>query len=188
MNFEIYITAAWLIFVIVWAVGSLLTKPTARKQSPGSALLHRSIFMAAVLLLFAHIRLPGSLDLRLIPKGTAVSWAALASTVTGIGFAIWARFYLGGNWSSSVTIKHDHNLVRSGPYAFVRHAIYSGILLALVGTTLVSGKVRGLMGLVVAVVGFRMKSYVEENFMIRQFGAQYGEYKREVKALVPFIW
>ena len=188
MNYELWIGISWIVFIVVWMISALAAKPEVRRQSTGSALLHRFAFLAAVLLLFTHIPLPGGLDLRLIPKTRTVLSIALAMTVVGIGFAFCARFYLGGNWSSNVTIKRDHELVRSGPYTFVRHPIYSGILLALLGTVLEMGEVRSLLGLALAMVGLKMKSAMEEKFMTQQFGPQYAEYKREVKGIIPFVW
>ncbi len=113
--------------------------------------------------------------------------AGLALVVAGIGFAIWARFYLGGNWSSTVTVKHDHTMVRSGPYGIVRHPIYTGLLLAILGTALSTGQVRGFLALVISFWGWKHKSLIEEGFMLEQFGKQYETYRREVKGLVPWI-
>lgn len=188
MDFENYIGVAWLAFVIVWAVSAFFTKPVARLEPAKSALLHRSMMAAAALLLFTHIPRLEGLEARLIPNWKDISWVGLTLTVAGIGFAIWARFYLGGNWSSSVTVKQDHQLVRSGPYAFVRHPIYSGILLAFLGTALAKGEVRDLLALLIAAMALRIKSYTEEQFMAEQFGSQYSQYKREVRALIPFVW
>ena len=101
---------------------------------------------------------------------------------------MWARFALGRNWSGTVTVKHDHELVRSGPYAIVRHPIYSGFLLGLLGTVIVRGSLGALLGLGVIVLVLRLKSLTEESFMLEQFGSQYTAYQRDVKALVPFLW
>lgn len=106
----------------------------------------------------------------------------------GVAFAIWARVFLGGNWSSAVTIKADHELVRNGPYALVRHPIYSGTLLALLGTSIVFHAMRGLLAFGVAFLALRIKSRREEVFMMQEFGAEYVGYMKTVKALIPFVW
>jgi protein-S-isoprenylcysteine O-methyltransferase Ste14 len=111
----------------------------------------------------------------------------LALTLAGAGFAIWARAYLGRNWSAIVTIKEDHRMVRSGPYALVRHPIYSGFLLALLGSALALGEVRGLVAVALAFLAWWFKSRLEEQFMEQRFGAEYAVYKRRVKALIPFV-
>jgi protein-S-isoprenylcysteine O-methyltransferase Ste14 len=105
-----------------------------------------------------------------------------------VAFAIWARFYLGRNWSGTVTVKQDHKLIRTGPYAVVRHPIYAGFGLAILGTAIAIGEVRGLAATVTALIGMALKSRLEEEFMTEQFGAEYVQYKKDVKAMIPFIW
>jgi protein-S-isoprenylcysteine O-methyltransferase Ste14 len=95
---------------------------------------------------------------------------------------------IGRNWSSNVTVKEDHQLMRTGPYALVRHPIFAGLLLGMLGTALQAGEVRGLIGMALATIAWRTKLIMEEQFMTEQFGAEYASYKRDVKALVPFIW
>jgi protein-S-isoprenylcysteine O-methyltransferase Ste14 len=102
-------------------------------------------------------------------------------------FAVWARVYLGRNWSSAPTIKEGHQLIRGGPYRFVRHPIYTGILLALVGTVLANGKVRGALAVVLIWFAWTVKSRMEEEFMMRTFGAEYEEYRRTTGGLIPRI-
>ena len=101
--------------------------------------------------------------------------------------AIWARVALGRNWSGTVTIKQYHQLIRTGPYSVVRHPIYSGLLLALLGTALAVGETRGLVALAGAFLMGIFKARTEERFMIEQFGSQYEDYRKRTKALVPFI-
>jgi protein-S-isoprenylcysteine O-methyltransferase Ste14 len=106
-------------------------------------------------------------------------------TAAGIALAFWARFYLGQNWSSAVSIKVGHQLIRTGPYNWVRHPIYSGILLALVGTVLERGKPAGPLAIALFWLGFWIKSRMEERFMRKTFGHEYEEYSRTTGALVP---
>jgi protein-S-isoprenylcysteine O-methyltransferase Ste14 len=152
-----------------------------------------AIMAAAFALLFPDLifigrLVAGPLDRRFVPDSAAVAWAGLALTAAGCAFAIWARLLLGGNWSASVTVKQDHQLMRRGPYAIVRHPIYSGFLLGLAGTALALGEWRGIAGLALAFIGWLTKSRTEEAFMTAQFGAGYTEYQRRVKALVPFVY
>lgn len=84
-------------------------------------------------------------------------------------------------------IKEEHELIQTGPYSIVRHPIYSGFLLAILGTALVQGEFRSLLALPVAVLGWALKLRLEESFMAQQFGNAYLDYKRRVKALVPFV-
>ncbi len=110
-----------------------------------------------------------------------------AVTTAGLAFAVWARAYLGSNWSRSVTIKQDHQLIVSGPYAFVRHPIYTGILTGFLGTAIALAQVRGVIVLVMIGLVLWAKLRMEERWMRSQFGATYETYSNRVAALVPFI-
>jgi protein-S-isoprenylcysteine O-methyltransferase Ste14 len=95
---------------------------------------------------------------------------------------------LGGNWSGAVTVKEGHTLICRGPYTIVRHPIYSGLLLALLGVALIIGEVRGLLGVGVLFLSYWLKSRMEERFMLEQFGAGYRQYQQRVKALIPHVF
>ena len=109
-------------------------------------------------------------------------------TALGVAFALAARFFLGKNWSGWVTVKKGHQLIRSGPYAVVRHPIYSGVLLGILGTAIVVGEVRGLVAMAFAALGLGLKSFQEERFMEEEFGSEYRDYTRRVKAMIPLLW
>jgi protein-S-isoprenylcysteine O-methyltransferase Ste14 len=186
-DLHVYIDSAWIAAGIVWLAGAVRTKRTAQAQTSGSRLLHLSVGAAALVLLFNSHAGIGPLASRFVPDSAAIAYTGLALTVAGIGFAIWARAFLGRNWSAKVTIKQDHQLMLSGPYAVVRHPIYSGFLLALLGSALALGEVRGLLAVALAFVTWWFKSRLEENFMQQRFGGEYAAYKRRVKALIPFV-
>ncbi len=113
--------------------------------------------------------------------------AGISITLLGLGFAVWARVHLGKNWSGSVTIKVDHRLVRTGPYRYVRNPIYTGLLAGFAGTALVIGRVWAIYGLLILLAGFLIKIQEEEKVLLENFGEEYLRYKKEVKALIPFI-
>ena len=179
------IRIAWAVLGLIWAAAALATKRSTRRQSRSSLIWHVAAMAVAFNLLFGDYFRYGPLDRRLMPP---MPWAGLVLVVAGVGFAIWARFFLGGNWSGTVTVKEDHTLVRSGPYAIVRHPIYTGLSLAILGTALSNGELRGFLALVVAVASWKHKSLIEEGFMVEQFGRQYEVYRAEVKGLVPWVW
>lgn len=183
-----YIDAVWMLALVVWVAGALTTKQTARRQSPGSRLIQVSFFVLAFLLLFKDTLRVGPLAWRFVPPSFAADYVGLALTIFGVAFAIWARLYLGRNWSGTVTVKQDHKLIRTGPYSVVRHPIYTGFELAILGTAITIGEIRGLAAAVVALIGMKLKSRLEETFMTEQFGAEYVQYRNDVKAMVPFIW
>jgi protein-S-isoprenylcysteine O-methyltransferase Ste14 len=127
------------------------------------------------------------LDTRIVPKTQELAVAAIALTVAGMAFAVWARVHLGRNWSSAPMIKQQHQLIRSGPYRLVRHPIYTGLLIALAGTFLANGKIRGALSVVVVWISFDIKRRIEEEFMVQTFGPQYEDYRRTTGALFPRI-
>lgn len=179
---------AWMAVGLVWLITGFTTKRTVRTQAAGSRLIHAGTMILAFLLIFDSDLAVGPLAWRFVPKTPLISYIGVCLTLAGLAFAIWARFFLGKNWSSSVTVKEDHELMQRGPYGLVRHPIYSGLLLGMLGTALAVGQLRGLIALVLATVALRMKSSIEESFMVEQFGSRYDEYRRNVKALVPFVW
>jgi protein-S-isoprenylcysteine O-methyltransferase Ste14 len=95
--------------------------------------------------------------------------------------------HIGTNWSGTVTIKQGHELVTTGPYALVRHPIYTGLLLALAGSALARGEWRGALAVLIALLALWRKLRLEEHWMREQFGEAYRAYSRRVAALVPFI-
>ena len=123
------------------------------------------------------------------PPSTILQIAGFAITVFGVGFAVWARFFLGGNWSAMVTVKANHELIRSGPYAIVRHPIYSGVSLAASALPSLRPDAGTLSRLVLLVIAWRMEMGRRRRlFISQQFGEQYAEYKRHVHAFIPGIW
>jgi protein-S-isoprenylcysteine O-methyltransferase Ste14 len=175
----------WVIFLVVWLVWAMRTKPTQRREGVSSRLSYSVLSVAAALAMFSGDVPREWLRVRIFPADLWIEVFGIVLTVAGISFAIWARIYLGGNWSSSVTVKVGHQLVRSGPYRWVRHPIYSGMILGMLGTAIVRGQVRGLVAVALLYVGFTIKSRIEERAMMSTFGAEYDEYSRTTGAIVP---
>lgn len=182
------ITALWIAVGVVWLIGALGTKRTARGEGFGSRLTELLIVIPAAFLLFNGRLSIGFLGWRFVPDTGAAVWTGVGLTALGLVFTVAARLYLGRNWSGRVTIKEDHTLICRGPYRIVRHPIYSGLLTAALGTALADGEVRGLLACLLAFVGWWLKTRVEERFLSEQFGADYDLYRRQVRAaLIPFL-
>ena len=178
----------WLVAGFVWLLSAFAVRRTQRRQSPGSRRTYILVLVISGLLLFDNHLNVGPLNRRFLPYSLLAQYVGLILTIVGVGFAIWARFFLGSNWSATVAVKQGHTLVRSGPYRIVRHPIYTGFLFAALGTAIAVGQFRGLVATIVAALAWRAKSLVEEQFMTEEFGAEYAAYKREVRALIPFVW
>jgi protein-S-isoprenylcysteine O-methyltransferase Ste14 len=181
-------TALWLVWLAGWWLGALKTARTVARESPGSQLSY-SIFtwIGAALLFFNAVR-GGILSTALYPAAPIVAWTGVALVALGLSYAVWARLHLGRMWSARVTLKTEHRIVKSGPYTITRHPIYTGMLLALVGTVLVRNTVVGLIGFVFIAVGFVLKLRHEERMLTEHFGDDYRAYRQEVPALIPRPW
>lgn len=180
-------TSIWILVGIYWVATGVRVKPVARRQHPGGRALHVAVMAIAFALLFSSYASMGPLADRFMSDQDWIRWLGFALTVLGCGFSVLARALLGGNWSAAVTVKQSHELVRTGPYALVRHPIYAGFLVGMMGTALVVGEVRALLGFVIAFIGWYDKARREERFLREQFDGEYIEYSRSVKRLIPFI-
>jgi protein-S-isoprenylcysteine O-methyltransferase Ste14 len=136
-------------------------------------------------LIFARASHLGPLDRRFLPDGQGIRTVALIMVVAGLGISVWARRHLGKFWSARVTLKQGHELIQSGPYARVRHPIYSGIALAMIGTAMFVGEWRALLGAAIFVVGHWQKARREEGLLASQFGPAYEEYRKRTGSLTP---
>jgi len=181
------IPGLWLAWLVYWVLAARGNKETARQESAGSRMLHHGPLVAGgVLLGWPHVLGP-NLEGRFHAHTAGWFLIGLALTAAGLAFAAAARVWLGGNWSGTVTLKKGHELVESGPYALVRHPIYTGLLVALIGTAIAVDRWRAIVGLALLLAGIVYKMSVEERFMREAFGEAYAAYRARVKALVPFV-
>ena len=181
------IPGLWLAWLVYWVLAARGNKETARQESAGSRMLHHGPLVAGgVLLGWPHVLGP-NLEGRFHAHTAGWFLIGLALTAAGLAFAAAARVWLGGNWSGTVTLKKGHELVESGPYALVRHPIYTGLLVALIGTAIAVDRWRAIVGLAPLLAGIVNKKSVEERFMREAFGEAYAAYRARVKALGPFV-
>ncbi|MDB5985868.1 MAG: hypothetical protein JWR16_921 [Nevskia sp.] len=179
--------ALWLSWMLYWWASSRDVKPALWRESLLSRLVHLvPLVLAALLLWLPAVPVPG-LNERFLPSTDAAFWIGAAVTAIGLLIAVWARRYLGRNWSGTVTIKVDHELIIGGPYAYVRHPIYSGLLLGFVGTAIARGEWSGVLAVALTTLAFWWKLRLEERGMRSQFGEAYQLYSQRVAALIPFV-
>ena len=178
------IRLAWMGLVVFWIWNWRSVKRTERQESAASRASYSLIILLGFLAMFQPLGMLGGLLLARTPELLA---AAVAMTWAGILFAIRARVYLGSNWSAVVTVKEGHELMRGGPYRVTRHPIYSGLLLAAAGVAVAADRWQALIGLGLVLAGFWIKSRKEERWMLERFGAEYQEYRRRTRALIPGV-
>jgi protein-S-isoprenylcysteine O-methyltransferase Ste14 len=176
----------WLLWGLHWWAQSRGVKANVWAESAPSRLLHVVPLVVAALLLSLDLPLLG-LDQRFLPRSMAEFWVGFSVAVAGLLFTVWARRHLATNWSGDVTIKEGHELITSGPYAWVRHPIYTGLLLGFVGSAVAVGELRGLLALIVVVTALWRKLRLEERGMRQLFGERYLAYEQRVSALIPFV-
>lgn len=178
---------AWMILFLYWLYTSMKTKVTIKKQNYLSRSLHLILMALAFTLVYGNYSRIGFLGKRFLPHENWISYLGILINISGIIFAIIARGWLGDNWSAIVTIKKDHELVRGGPYSITRHPIYTGFLFGLVGAVIVLGEIRGLIAILLLFIAIQIKTITEEKFMRKTF-AEYDDYSRHTKKLIPFIY
>ena len=178
------IAAAWLIWLASWLIAAFWADRAAKRPGLRQEWLYRLVTGAGAVLLFGRL---GRFHLHGLWSVGDAGWALVLVALAGFAFAWWARIHLGRLWSGSVTMKTDHRVVDTGPYALVRHPIYTGLLAAVIATALLKGTLLGLAGAVLIIVGTWIKAKLEEDFLRGQLGAEaYDAYRRNVPMLVPF--
>jgi protein-S-isoprenylcysteine O-methyltransferase Ste14 len=182
------IPALWIGWIAYWWLAGLRTHAVRRKESVSSLLSHTLPLAIGAAMLASPRWTPAWLSERAYPPTLPTYWIGVAALIAGLALSVWARRHLAGWWSSAVTLKEGHELIRSGPYRWTRHPIYTGLLLGVLGTAVALAEWRGFVaaGLIGAAL-FR-KIAIEERFLRAAFPGDYDRYRAEVAALVPFIY
>ena len=189
--FTLIAGAAWCVLVVVWIIAYV-----ARVRTPGlsHARSHLTLQVPAACLLvtsFALLLNAHSYNLRMqvTPPDGPFGLLGDVLVLAGLGFAIWARVVLGQNWSGLVMMVRDgHQLVQDGPYAIVRHPIYTGLLAAILGTALTLGTLASWIAVVSGLAGILLRVDVEERLMASEFGDAHAAYRARTRKLIPFVW
>jgi protein-S-isoprenylcysteine O-methyltransferase Ste14 len=165
----------WIVFSLYWEAAGKKTAETKSAESRASRAIH--VFLTNAALLLELIPLRGAA--RFLPLSSAIMGAGLVIEAAGLFLAILARRHLGRYWSGKITIKVDHQLIRTGPYKKLRHPIYAGLLTMYAATALVTGTWLALAGFAMALIAYARKIRIEEQNLRAAFGAEYEAYRRE---------
>jgi protein-S-isoprenylcysteine O-methyltransferase Ste14 len=190
-DFILIVSAAWCLLFVVWLIGY-----AARRQSPRvrGAVAHLALQIPASCLLVLCFALlfnahAGGLRLPVTPPNVLFARIGVALVLAGVGLAIWARLVLGHSWSGLVmTVREGQALVQSGPYALVRHPIYTGLLAAILGTALTIGTLGSWLAVAAGLAGILIRVTVEERLMATEFGETHAAYRARTRKLIPFVW
>lgn len=178
-----WIGVVWGVWALSWFVAAIWSRPATARAGFAQEAPYRIVTLVGVILLFGFIDLGFGHGWDV---GETGAWATLALVVAGFAFAWWARLHLGVLWSGTITRKQDHRVVDTGPYALVRHPIYTGLLLSGFATAIARGRWEALIGAFLFALGCWIKARQEERFLSEELGPEYAAYRKRVPMLVPF--
>jgi protein-S-isoprenylcysteine O-methyltransferase Ste14 len=182
---SLFIQVCWIAWLLYWLAMAFATKHTLER---GGFLGYRLVAAAVVVVAIAAGRLLHlSSHSQLWHTTPALAILSDGIVLAGAAFTVWARITLGRNWSAEITYKQDHELIESGPYALARHPIYTGILTMALGTALDYGRALGFVLFAALCGGLWWKARQEERIMARHFADAYADYKKRVRAIIPFV-
>jgi protein-S-isoprenylcysteine O-methyltransferase Ste14 len=189
--FTLTAAAAWCVLVVVWLFGYAARVRTSPMRRARSHLTLQVPAACLLILCFALMFNAHSYNLRMqvTPPDGMVGAIGAALAVAGVGFAVWARVVLGHNWSGLVMmVREGHQLVQTGPYAIVRHPIYTGMFAAILGAALTLGTLASWIAVASGLFGILLRVDVEERLMASEFGAAHADYRARTRKLVPLVW
>ena len=175
--------ALWLAWVISWYAAAFWRHESVTEAPHRQYRLHIAIILLGLMLAFGVV--PGFRD-PLWPIGPALGWSMVGLTAAGLAFTWWARVHMGPLWHGGVSRTEQHRVVDSGPFALVRHPIYTGMIAAIIAVAVVQGRDLAFIGAAIFLLGFYLKARVEERFLEAALPDS-GEYRTRVRMLVPFV-
>lgn len=184
--YTVAILACWMVFILVWALSALFTVPSQGKRF--GALVASRVVIALIIVVFIRevIVANGYIGVAQTANPFAGITGVLLAAL-GIAFAIWARFYIGRNWNMPMMRREGTELVTTGPYHYVRHPIYTGVILALLGTALVVWTLPWLIVLVLFCAYFVYSARQEERYLLERFPESYPDYRARTHMLIPYL-
>ncbi|HEY5237985.1 MAG TPA: isoprenylcysteine carboxylmethyltransferase family protein [Rhizomicrobium sp.] len=182
------ITFLWAAWFLSWIAAAAWSGHTQKRPPFGHEILYRILTIIGVLMLFGFYSPRHFAPTQIWHLSEGAGWFMATLTAAGFAFCWWARIHLGRLWSGNITRKEGHRIIDTGPYAFVRHPIYTGIILASFATAIEKGTAVALTGAAVMTIGWYIKARIEERFLREELGAaDYDSYAHRVAMLVPFV-
>jgi protein-S-isoprenylcysteine O-methyltransferase Ste14 len=188
MSWRYLIEGPWIVFVVYWIIGALKTRPTEKKEPFAWRYGIMALEVLGFFIVFNDDADIGMLGHRFRQRNYPVAVAGVVMTWIGIALALWARWHLGQYWSGRITIKEGHKLIRTGPYTRLRHPIYSGLILAVIGSAVALDRWRCVVGLCIIILGFWIKARREEGMLNARFGEEFKEHRLYTGFLLPRLW
>jgi protein-S-isoprenylcysteine O-methyltransferase Ste14 len=182
---ETVIEFVWLVFISYWFAASFRVEKMVKREPLTERVAGIFLLVIVFLLFYSDDLRFGVLIHRFIPDQDWILWLGAVFTVAGVAFAIWARFHIGRYWSGTVALREGHELIRTGPYARIRHPIYTGLLFALFGTALAIGRYRAFAAFLIVLCSLIWKSKREEKLLSGQFGEAFEEHRRRTGFFLP---
>jgi protein-S-isoprenylcysteine O-methyltransferase Ste14 len=177
----------WLAWIVTWYAAAVWSGRTVARPGAAREVGYRLIITAGAFLLFLLFSRDPSRPHALWHLGPATAWTLAGLGLLALASTWWARIHLGRLWSGNITRKEHHHIVDTGPYAFVRHPIYTSVILAALATAALTGTITAFLGFALMTAGFYLKARIEEQFLREQLGVEaYSAYARRVPMLVPF--
>jgi protein-S-isoprenylcysteine O-methyltransferase Ste14 len=182
---------AFAVVWIAWIVSWLLAAFWASRTEKRPALSWETFIYRIALAAGAVLLTPWAARTLTAPPlwhvGFYGAYALAGLTLAGLLFAWWGRIHIGRLWSGTITRKEGHRVVDTGPYALVRHPIYTGLIFAVFATAFAQATASALAGAALIALGLWLKARIEERFLTAELGADaYGAYRGRVPMLVPF--
>jgi protein-S-isoprenylcysteine O-methyltransferase Ste14 len=175
----------WLALAAYWLISAAKVKDTKQHEGAGASAFRTVVMVVSFALLFWPRASAGWLGERFLPQTEAVAAIGVAVEAIGIALAIWARYCLGANWSRAVTLKEGHELISAGPYKRIRHPIYTGFALGILGTAIFVGEWRGVVAFAVVFIAHYIKARKEEAFLAREFGPAFDAHRAHTGMFLP---
>ncbi len=188
MSFFAVTILLWLAFLVYWLIATRNSKTKIYRQPRWVCLVISGEFLLGAALLFWRRLSFGWLGLSLLPPGGATGVSGTMVCGAGLLLALGARWTLGANWSGEVAIKERHELIQQGPYRLVRHPIYAGVLLMVLGTAIVLDELRGFLAIAFFLGSVALRIHAEEIVLTQQFPQEFPQYKKRTRLLIPWLF